>query len=348
MDKIDLLYHIWKSGSFNDSDLASLYKFDAESYDYDNHKHNEELEEILNSRNIRSDLAHLLHAPEDQIAFLSERMDSGVKYLYTGLHIIDLDTQEVLNGSANDMRRFIDDEEKIIRAKKEAKIETKEEVKEEIKEEVKEEKETKKENLLERCKKRSILPGYARRPYRPVKKEIEKESVIKRVATPAKYFALASTIVAATAVTPSVLPNNKAVDDFINDYRYIISEEKLRTDDSNGFYYLHGNIAKKILKTEEDDDALIYVTYKEVARDAASFSGYNEDQVDYNMNLIMFDMSLYSDKYDYSTFDEYLESKKCVDENGEANVEVYDKMMKEYITNMVNNNNYTFDGGKVR
>ena len=107
MDKIDYLYNLSKFGIYNDDELASLYKLDAENYDYENNKHEKRLEEILKKRNIKEDIAHLLNCDESEIAFLNEPMSPNVKYLYTGLHIVNIGNHDVLNGRTADVKRYL-------------------------------------------------------------------------------------------------------------------------------------------------------------------------------------------------------------------------------------------------
>lgn len=322
MDSIDFLYSLLNHGFFNDSNLVSLYKLDAETYDYENHKHNEKIEEILKTRNIRKDLAHLLHCPEEQIAYLNEKMDPQVKYLYTGLHIVNLENYNILNGKNVDMKRYLNYKED-------------------------KNKEKSSDNLIENCKNNSVIPNPNGVIYRPVIKMLSKEDVKKKIGTAVKCFSLVVTF----SLTASAVNSINVEDDvtkYIDSHRYIVNDEKIRTDDNSGYYYLHNNIAKRILDSNEDQDSLIYTVYSEVKQDAATIYGNDKDQIDYNMDLIIRDMSFNSDDYNYNNFDEYLLSKKCVNENGNVDTKMYDQLMREYISNMIENNNFSFDGGKTR
>ena len=320
MSEIDFLYQLSKKGVLNDGNLISLYKTDAEYYDYDNHMHNAKINEILKTRNIRTDLAHLLHCPEDQIAYLNERLDPGVKYLYTGLHLVNLDTYEVLNGKTVDMKRYLEDE-------------------------INKEKEKKNTSLIEQCKSNSV--GNTIKMYNPVIKQLSKEEIIQKIKVAVKCFSIAAGLTVTIGAISSA-NNNDSVSKFLNDHRYLVTDEKVRTDDNSGYYYLHGNIAKNVINSDEDKDSLIYAVYNEVKRDASTISGHDERQIDYNMDLIMKDLAFNSNEYQYNNFDEYLVSKHCVNENGKIDRDMYDSMMHEYITKMLTENDYKFDGGKTR
>ena len=325
MDKIEYLYSLSSFGFLRDKELAYLYKLDAETYDYENNKHNEKIEEILKSRNIREDLARLLQCDEHEIAFLNESMASDIKYLYTGVHVVNVKTHEVLNGKISDLKKYLDNIEK----------------------EKKEKVENNPEKIVNKLKKKSIIPGYAKRPYRPQNKNISKEHAKEKTDDAVKSLIIAGAIVG-TIMMPMIFQGDNKLENFVNENRYIISNEKVRTDDNKGFYYLHNNIAKNILNSDQDHDALIYVAYVEIKKDAATLMGHNKEQIDYNMDLLMRDISFNSDDYDYSDFDSYLVSRNCVDQTGKANDNEYNKKMSEYIVNMLKDNNYSFDGGKVK
>ena len=340
-DKIDFLYHIWKNGILNKENLIMLYDLDPKEYNYDKHIRDSRLEEILKSRNIRKDLASIIECPEEQIAFINEKMSPVVEYVYTGLHIIKLGTNEVLNGKMIDVIKYLNYENNnaIVKDCKEV-YQDANDVANNDRKNVNNTNE-----LLEKCKKRSCVPKYACRPYRKIKKEKNIEEMTARIGKVAKCFAAASVVV--TTGVNIVMANNDVVNKYVEEHRHIITDEKLRTADNNGFYYLHSNIAKNILNENNDTDALIYVVYKEVKKDASNLISHDDDQIDYNMNLIIRDISRYSDNYDYNNFDEYLEDKKYMNKEGKIDFKVYDENMHNYILKMLSDNNYVFDGEKL-
>lgn len=329
MNEVKELYEASLQGDLNDTDLAKLYKLDSELYDYKNYRHNEIIEKILKTRNARSDIARLFHCPEEQVAYMNEKVDPVVKYLYTGLHIIDIETMEKLNDKLEEKLDFFSD--------KKSKVEEHDEVAKEN---------TSSKNIFDIIKNKSVIPGYAKRPYRPEKKEITKDKAKSLVSKPAKYYILAGTILA-VSLAP-VIGGPDDVDKYIDQNRYIISNEKVRTDNNDGFYYLHNNIAKSIVNSDQDKDALIYVAYSEVKKDASRLNGHDDTQIDYNMNILLRDISLNSNNYNYDDFDSYLVANNFIDDNGVASKQVYDNKMHDYISEMLKNNDYTFDGGKTK
>lgn len=313
MDTIDTLY---SQGIDNDKDLFNLYKLDAQSYDYDNHKHNEKIEEMLKSRDIRHDIAYLFRCPDEQVVYLDEQMDAQAKYLYTGLHIIDLNTHEVLNGRNADVKRYLDYEVNKYKT-----------------------------NLMENCKNNSTDSKIGTIEYKPIIKGLSREEIVKKIKTAVTCFSVAAGVIVTAGVAG---PKSDDVSEYLNDHRYLVTDEKFRTADNTGYYYLHNNIAKNVINSNEDKDSLIYAVYNEVKHDASTINGHDINQIYYNMDLIMKDLALNSDEYLYNDFDEYLISKNCLDEKGQVNINMYDSMMHEHISKMLEENNYSFNGGKTR
>ena len=304
----------------DEAQTKKIYDLDSELYDYDNHKRNELMQKIIDTRVIKSDVANICHCSEDEIALSENEINNDKKYLYTGLHIYDFQTKDVINGTMHDMLRYTNYG-----------------------------KENKSEKHISDKLKDKCLNGKVVK-YNPFAKNFDSEYIKKTISTSITCFCAGAALVASLGGINSWI-KEKPVDEFINKYHKIVADATRRTDDGEGYYYLSGNIAKDILKSDDEPEAVLYAVYDKI--DSAATHGFSKDQeqVDRNMNLLMSDLSLYSDNFNFSSFEDYLKSRGFTNEKGEADIKLYNDIMRSYIEKMLIEKEYNFsdsNGGMSR
>ncbi len=319
MDEAKEILNLINTNSYlDDTDVKKIYDLDPILYDYDNHKRDEVMKQIIDKRDIKKDLAVILQCGEDEIAFTDEEMTPQKKYVYTGLHIYNLQTHEVINGKMHDLLRYTNYNSKDKGQK----------------------------HVIDKMKHES-LNGTAKL-YSPIVKEFsDTEKLKSHIKVGLTCFCAGAALVSMIAIKDAFKPT--PADDFINNYHKIVASATRRTDDNKGYYYLSSEIAKDILQSNDEPETVLYAVYDEVESDATNGFTKNQEQVNRNMNSIMTELSIYSDNFNFKTFEEYLKARGFTNEQGEVDLKMYNTVMRSYIDKMLMTKEYHFsdDNGGI-
>ena len=131
-----------------------------------------------------------------------------------------------------------------------------------------------------------------------------------------------------TNATIIAIKNDKLRDSVLAEPRSIVDSQRYINE--NGYYiYSERGVAIEILK-QEDFDLTLYGVYKDVTSD--------KDKKITKMNEIIGEMSSIianNPQYDRGiqlpgSFDEYLQERGCVDENGQVSLDKYEQKLDDY------------------
>lgn len=175
-----------------------------------------------------------------------------------------------------------------------------------------------------------------------IQKDILKKKLIKcslYIGLIAGTFNLATSVSTAISNAPTVV-----IDEYIDENGLnIVSRNTHRTEDNRNYYYSHQQIAKEILRSD-NQEFLIYICFREM--DSKTYEKYsnqevrNMDDVFYQLNKQSENDSVYKE---YDSFKEYLIKSGYSNNNGDPDYKMYDHYMQERLLRIIQNEK----GGKA-
>ena len=145
------------------------------------------------------------------------------------------------------------------------------------------------------------------------KKKMEPEQLKQKIKTTIISLALIASGFAANELVQAA-EDNSIISEYLSNNRSIVTENTRRTEDNNGYFYLHNNIAYEIAISEQDIDAVIYAVYNKMSYDRIG-----------NMDYVMRELRQYvptdSRFKNISSFTAYLKQNGFVTESGEIDMD---------------------------
>lgn len=168
--------------------------------------------------------------------------------------------------------------------------------------------------------------------YKKEKYKISANRLKKVIVTAFLVTALASTAVG-IGLTRGVenLKDDNIIYEHVSEYNDIILDNTYRTADNEGHWYDTYNMARDILK-KDDQNLALYTVYQGIK------CGSKESKKEHMDRIVKSISSLGSGYQDINewfgdckNFDDYLIKNDCVDKKGNPSTKLYEKKMKTYI-----------------